>query len=96
MAEWLDIGLIDDIPMLGARVVATVFGNIAVFRTEGDAIFALVGNRGQAVHGHAAAQVCHKLLRFVGGELSKLQRGENSRIRLALTDQLANKLNIRL
>jgi nitrite reductase (NADH) small subunit len=41
VAEWLNIGLIDDIPMLGARVVATVVGNIAVFRTEGDAIFAL-------------------------------------------------------
>jgi len=39
--EWLDIGLIDDIPVLGARVVKTVLGNIAVFRTEGDAVFAL-------------------------------------------------------
>jgi len=41
MTEWLDVGLIDNIPPLGARIVATVFGNIAVFRTEGDAIFAL-------------------------------------------------------
>ena len=41
MVEWLDVGLIDNIPVLGARVVATVFGNIAVFRTDGDAVFAL-------------------------------------------------------
>ena len=41
MAKWLDVGLIDDIPILGARIVATVFGNIAVFRTEGDTVFAL-------------------------------------------------------
>ena len=41
MAEWLDVGLIDNIPVLGARVVATVLGNIAVFRTEDDAVFAL-------------------------------------------------------
>src|SRR5258707_15344339 len=41
MGEWLDVGLIDDIPALGARIVATVFGNIAVFRTDGDRVFAL-------------------------------------------------------
>lgn len=41
MTYWVDVGLIDDIPELGARVVATVFGNIALFRTAGDAIFAL-------------------------------------------------------
>lgn len=41
MTHWVDVGLIDDIPELGARVVATVFGNIALFRTAGDAIFAL-------------------------------------------------------
>ena len=39
--DWLDVGLIDDIPQLGARVVTTVIGDIAVFRTAGDAIFAL-------------------------------------------------------
>jgi nitrite reductase (NADH) small subunit len=39
--DWFDVGLIDDIPQLGARVVATVVGDIAVFRTANDAVFAL-------------------------------------------------------
>ena len=38
---WQDVGMIDDIPRLGARVVVTAAGNIAVFRTADDAIFAL-------------------------------------------------------
>ena len=33
---------LDDIPRLGARVVRTPSGNIAVFRTENDEVFALV------------------------------------------------------
>jgi nitrite reductase (NADH) small subunit len=40
-AEWLDIGTLDDIPRQGARTVATRHGDIAVFRTLGDEIFAL-------------------------------------------------------
>ena len=38
---WIDIGAIDDIPRLGARVVKTALGCVAVFRAEDDAIFAL-------------------------------------------------------
>lgn len=38
---WLDVGAIDAIPRLGARVVATAAGDIAVFRTADDRIFAL-------------------------------------------------------
>ncbi|MBL4690553.1 MAG: nitrite reductase small subunit NirD [Rhodospirillales bacterium] len=41
MTEWFDIGHIDDIPSLGARVVQTPQGDIAVFRTADDRIFAL-------------------------------------------------------
>jgi nitrite reductase (NADH) small subunit len=37
----IDIGAIDDIPPLGARVVASPEGNIAIFRTRDDRIFAL-------------------------------------------------------
>ncbi len=39
--EWLEIGRIDDIPRLGARVVRIGNEDIAVFRTAGDEIFAL-------------------------------------------------------
>lgn len=38
---WRDIGALEDIPRLGSRVVATAAGNVAVFRTGSDAIYAL-------------------------------------------------------
>ncbi|MBL1275263.1 MAG: nitrite reductase small subunit NirD [Ectothiorhodospiraceae bacterium] len=42
MSEWIEVGTIDDIPKLGARVVKTAKGNIGVFRTAEDEIFALL------------------------------------------------------
>lgn len=39
--EWIEIGKLDDIPRLGARVVRTADGDIAVFRTADDEVFAL-------------------------------------------------------
>ena len=39
--QWIEIGKINDIPRLGARVVTASDGNIAVFRTADDRIFAL-------------------------------------------------------
>jgi nitrite reductase (NADH) small subunit len=38
---WRDIGMLDEVPRLGSRVVATPRGNIAVFRTKDDRVFAL-------------------------------------------------------
>ncbi len=38
---WLDIGALDDIPRQGARVVKTVAGCVAVFRTAEDEVFAM-------------------------------------------------------
>jgi nitrite reductase (NADH) small subunit len=40
-AAWRDVGAIEDIPRQGARVVATPGGNVAIFRTADDAVFAL-------------------------------------------------------
>jgi nitrite reductase (NADH) small subunit len=40
-AVWRDVGAIDDIPQLGARVVARAGCNVAVFRTGNERIFAL-------------------------------------------------------
>jgi len=40
-SEWIEIGHINDIPKLGARVVSAGDFNIAVFRTDNDEIFAL-------------------------------------------------------
>ncbi|HHB11898.1 MAG TPA: nitrite reductase small subunit NirD [Chromatiales bacterium] len=41
MSEWLEICRLDDIPRLGARVVEHPDGNIAIFRTKDDRVFAL-------------------------------------------------------
>ena len=38
---WTDVGTLADIPRLGARVVRSAIGNIAVFRTAMDELFAL-------------------------------------------------------
>ena len=39
--HWVEIGTLDDIPRLGARVVRTPECDIAVFRTRDDEVFAL-------------------------------------------------------
>ena len=41
MSDWIEVGTVDDIPRLGARVVKTAECNIGVFRTAEDEIFAL-------------------------------------------------------
>lgn len=41
MSDWISIGSLNGIPRLGARVVTTVQGDIAVFRTSTDEVFAL-------------------------------------------------------
>jgi len=38
--SWIDIGSIEDVPMLGARQIRTKAGCIAVFRTARDEVFA--------------------------------------------------------
>jgi nitrite reductase (NADH) small subunit len=41
MSDWIEVGNIEDIPRLGARVIETPEGNIGVFRTAEDKVFAL-------------------------------------------------------
>ena len=41
VAVWADVCGLEDIPRLGARVVATGRGDVAVFRTRDDAVFGL-------------------------------------------------------
>ncbi|GAA6208165.1 nitrite reductase small subunit NirD [Cognatishimia sp. WU-CL00825] len=38
--SWLDIGTIDEIPVRGARIVKTVLGCVAIFRTAENEVFA--------------------------------------------------------
>jgi len=39
--NWIEVGSLNDIPQLGARVVERPEGDIAVFRTKDDEVFAL-------------------------------------------------------
>jgi nitrite reductase (NADH) small subunit len=39
--DWIEIGTVRDIPRQGARVVRTSEGDVAVFRTADDRVFAL-------------------------------------------------------
>lgn len=41
MNDWITIGNIEDIPKLGTRVIAAAEGDIAIFRSSDDHIFAL-------------------------------------------------------
>ena len=41
MTRWIEIGALNDIPRLGSRVVRTASGDIAVFRSADDDVFAL-------------------------------------------------------
>lgn len=41
MSNWIEIGCIEDIPKLGARVIESQEGDIAIFRNNNDEIFAL-------------------------------------------------------
>jgi nitrite reductase (NADH) small subunit len=40
--DWTPIGTLADIPRLGARTVQTPLGEVAVFRTAEDEVFALI------------------------------------------------------
>ena len=39
--NWIEVGRVEEIPKLGARTIHTQAGNIAIFRTMEDEIFAL-------------------------------------------------------
>ncbi|MES9966931.1 MAG: nitrite reductase small subunit NirD [Sedimenticola sp.] len=41
MSEWLTIGPLETVPQLGARVIESSDGDIAIFRTGDDQVFAL-------------------------------------------------------
>ena len=88
---WHDIGAIDDIPRLGARVVATRAGNIAIFRTGDDSVYAINdrcphknGPLSQGiVHGTAVTCPLHNwTIDLITGEAAEPDRGCVRRIPL--------------
>ena len=94
-AGWLEIGRLDDIPRQGARVIVTPAGDIAVFRTHSDAVFALEdrcphqgGPLSQGiVHGHRVACPLHNwVIDLATGEAAAPDRGCVRRMALKLID----------
>ncbi|WIM05022.1 MAG: nitrite reductase small subunit NirD [Candidatus Nitricoxidivorans perseverans] len=67
--EWIDLCAIDDIPRQGGRALHTPMGELAIFRTVDDRLFALDGkcpHRGGPlsqgmVHGHRVTCPLHGL-----------------------------------
>lgn len=65
--DWRDVGAVEEVPRLGSRVVEAPGGDIAVFRTADDRIFALrdacphkAGKLSQGiVHGHRVTCPLH-------------------------------------
>jgi nitrite reductase (NADH) small subunit len=41
MKDWVEIGKVEDVPFRGSRLVATMQGNIAIFKSAEGRIFAL-------------------------------------------------------
>lgn len=41
MKKWIEVGVVEDIPRQGARVLKTAEGDVALFRTAVDEVFAL-------------------------------------------------------
>ena len=94
-AEWLDIGTLDDIPRQGARTVTTRQGDIAVFRTLSDEIFALDdrcphkgGPLSQGiVHGRSVTCPLHSwVIDLASGEAAAPDHGCARRIAVKLTE----------
>jgi nitrite reductase (NADH) small subunit len=82
---WTDVGAVTDIPRRGARRVPTPQGDIAVFRTGDDQVFALRdacphkgGPLSQGiVHGHGVACPLHNwIIDLATGEPTGADRGK--------------------
>jgi nitrite reductase (NADH) small subunit len=91
--DWIDIGAVEDVPRLGARVVRTAGGDIAVFRTATDACFALedrcphkqgVLSQG-IVHGEAVTCPLHNwVIGLATGEAQGADEGATRTVALRL------------
>ena len=81
--RWIEIGALDAVPRRGARVVKTACGDVAVFRTADDRVFALDdrcphlgGPLSQGiVHGHSVTCPLHN---WVIGLADGAARGADS------------------
>ncbi len=84
---WRDVGCLDDIPRLGARVVEARAGDIAVFRTADDRVFALFDRcphkQGKLSQGivHGTSVTCPLHNRVIGLDDGIVQDPDEGRVR---------------
>ncbi|HVJ51717.1 MAG TPA: nitrite reductase small subunit NirD [Aliidongia sp.] len=92
---WIDVGALDAVPRQGARVVKTAKGDLAIFRTLDDAVFAIDdrcphkgGPLSQGiVHGHAVTCPLHNwVIDLDSGEAAAPDRGCVRRVPARLED----------
>ncbi|NJM92172.1 MAG: nitrite reductase small subunit NirD [Rhodospirillaceae bacterium] len=93
MVDWIEVGVLSDIPPMGARVVRSVNGDIAVFRTADDHVFALFDrcpHKGGPlsegiVHGRSVTCPLHSwVISLETGEVEGPDRGCASQIAVSL------------
>ncbi|WP_262296782.1 nitrite reductase small subunit NirD [Microvirga sesbaniae] len=91
MSEWIDVGTVDDVPLLGSRVVQAPSGDIAVFKAADGTLFALRdrcphkgGPLSQGiVHGHSVTCPLHNwVISLDSGEAQGADQGCAHRIPL--------------
>jgi nitrite reductase (NADH) small subunit len=94
-AAWIDIGGLDEIVPLGSRIVRTAEGDIAVFRTADDSVFALydrcphkAGPLSQGiVHGRSVTCPLHSwIIDLASGEAAAPDKGCAHTISVRLVD----------
>jgi nitrite reductase (NADH) small subunit len=93
MSEWIDVGTIDDVPVLGSRVVQAPSGDIAVFKAADGTLFALRdrcphkgGPLSQGiVHGHSVTCPLHNwVISLKSGEAQGADQGCTHKIPLRI------------
>lgn len=84
MSDWIDVGAVDDVPVLGSRVVQAPGGAIAVFKAADGTLFALRdrcphkgGPLSQGiVHGHSVTCPLHNwVISLESGEAQGADQG---------------------